>query len=262
MLLRTRHWGPEKPGQVVCLHGLTQHAGVFDGLAKSLAAQDLSVLGIDLRGHGGSRAEPPWNTETHVQDVIETLEEQGVERALWIGHSYGGRVAAALAAMEPERTAGLALLESPSRVPADRALQAIEIGRLDWSFATVDGALEALLSSDLMLAPPREVVAAFVRDDVRRGADGRYRFRVSPGAVVVAWSEMTLPPPPIAHAPTLLLCAASPLADTTERDTRYREVLGELLTRVEVPNGHNVLWEAPAETSDAIRKFVSQVLGP
>jgi lipase len=220
------------------------------------------MLGVDLRGHGGSGSEPPWSTATHVGDLIETLDERGVERALLICHSFGGRVAATLAATDPERTRGLALLETPHQVPPDRALRAIEIERLDWSFATVDGAIEAMLASDLMLDPPRDVVSAFVKEDVRRGPDGRFRFRVSPGAVVVAWSEMTLPPPPIVKTPTLLLSAAKPLADSAERDLRYREALGELQARVEVPKGHNVLWEAPAETCRAIEGLLARAGWP
>jgi lipase len=261
MLLNTRQWGPDGPTRVVCLHGLTQHAAVFDTLGQHLAAQGHSVLGVDLRGHGSSPSEPPWNTETHVQDVLETVAEAGVEEAVWIGHSFGGRVAATLAAAEPERTRGLALLETPPRVAPDRALRAIEIERLDWSFATVDGAIQAMLASKLMAAPPRDVVEAFVKDDVRRGPDGRFRFRFSPGAVVVAWNEMTLPPPPIAPTPTLLLSAAKPLADTEARDSHYREALEErLLASVQVPNGHNVLWEAPAETAAAIDDLLATAM--
>lgn len=259
MHLETRQWGPDKPDRIVCIHGLTQHAGVFDPLGERLAAQGYSVLGVDLRGHGASGSEPPWNTATHAQDVIETLDEAGVQRALWVGHSYGGRIAATIAAMEPERATGVALLEAPSQISPERALRAIEIERLDWSFATVDGATEAMLSSELMVVPPRDVVTAFVKDDVRRGADGRYRFRFSPGAAVVAWSELTLPPPPIASVPTLLVCAAKPLMDTSERDKQYREELGDLQTRIEVPAGHNVLWESPAETLGAVEEFVAKV---
>jgi hypothetical protein len=32
--------------------------------------------------------------------------------------------------------------------------------------------------------------------------------------------------------------------------------LGDLLTTVTVPNGHNVLWESPAETIEAIEQFL------
>lgn len=259
MVLNTRQWGPEAPDRVVCIHGLAQHSGVFDGLGQRLAAGGHSVLGVDLRGHGGSGGEPPWNTETHAQDVADTLEDAGVERAILVGHSYGGRVASVLAAAESERSRGLAMLETPGSVSPARALRAIEVERLDWSFATVDGVIEAVMSSDVMVAPPREVVTAFVKDDVQRGPDGRYRLGFSPGTVVVAWNEMTLPPPPIAPIPTLLVCATKTLVDTSERATHYSETLGELLTRVEVPNGHNVLWESPAETLNAIESFITKI---
>lgn len=258
MLLNTRQWGPEAPKRVVCLHGLTHHSAIFELLGERLAAAGHSVIAVDLRGHGRSGSEPPWNTDTHVEDVIETLERAGVEQALWIGHSFGGRVAATLAAAEADRTEALVLLEASLRVAPSRALRAIEIERLDWSFATADGAVNAMLASDLMVAPPRDVIEAFVRDDLRKGPDGRFRFSVSPGAVVVAWSEMTLPPPPIARTPTLLVSAAKPLADPGERDRCYSEALGELQTRVEVPNGHNLLWESPAETIGAVEAFIER----
>lgn len=256
MLLKTHQWGPEEDARIVCIHGLSQHGRIYESMGRHLAAQGHSVLAVDLRAHGRSGSEPPWNVETHVGDVRETLAERGVERALLIGHSFGGRVAAALAAADPELVRGIALLETPHQVKPDRALRAIEIERLDWSFATVDGAVEAMLASELMSEPPREVVTAFVNEDVRRGPDGRFRFRVSPGAVVVAWSEMTLLPPPIASVPTLLLSAASPLADSAERDALYEEALGDLQTQVRVPKGHNVLWEAPEETTRAIENFL------
>lgn len=256
MLLNTRRWGPEAPQRIVCLHGVTHHSAVFETLGKGLADDGHSVIALDLRGHGNSGPEPPWNVDTHVADVIETLDDEGVEQALWIGHSFGGRVAAMLSAVEADRTQALVLLETALQVNPGQALKAIEIERLDWSFATADGAVNAMLASDRMVAPPRDVIEAFVRDDLRKGSDGRFRFSVSPGAAVVAWNEMTLPPPPIANVPTLLVSAAKPLADPTERDRRYSEALGDLQERVEVPNGHNLLWEAPGETLGAIRAFI------
>jgi pimeloyl-ACP methyl ester carboxylesterase len=256
MLLNTREWGAKTPKRIVCLHGVTHHSGVFETLGERLAGDGHSVIALDLRGHGRSGSEPPWNTDTHMADVIETLDEKGIERALWIGHSFGGRVAATLAAVETDRTEALVLLETALQVDPGQALKAIEIERLDWSFATADGAVNAMLASDRMVAPPRDVIEAFAREDLRKGSDGRLRFSVSPGAAVVAWNEMTLPPPPIASVPTLLVSAAKPLADPSDRDRRYSEALGGLQERVEVPNGHNILWESPAETLGAIRAFI------
>ncbi len=260
MLLDTLEWGSEGAGErIVCIHGLTQHAGVFRPLGEEQAGRGRSVLAVSLRGHGGSPVEPPWDLGTHVDDVLETLAASGVERAIVVGHSYGGLVAAALAARAPEKVTALALLETPGKVPPAHALRAIEIERLDWSFATVEGATEAMMMSDVMTNPPRDVITAFVKDDVRRGPDGRFRFRFSRGASVVAWNEMTLAPPPVAEVPTLLVRAATPLVDATERLAEYEERLGDRVSLVEVPNGHNVLWEAPAETLGAIDSFIEEV---
>jgi len=256
MILKTHRWGPDSTDSVVCVHGITQHGRVFDRLAKRLAAQGRSVLAVDLRGHGDSGREPPWNAATHVDDLFETLDAEGVGRVTWIGHSLGGRLVAEAAARETERSDRLVLLDPGLEVPPERALRSAEIERLDWSFASVDGAVNALLSNDSMVAPPRDVVTAFVRDDVRKGPDGRFRFRFSPGAAVVAWSEVTLPAPPIAQLPTLVLCATVSLYDGSEQEARYREALGDRLTLETVPNGHNVLWESPEQTIGSIERFL------
>jgi len=258
MLLKTHRWGGEDPDRVVCVHGLTQHGRIFDGLAQRLVAQGRSVLAVDLRGHGSSGRKPPWSTATHVDDLLETLDAAGVERIGWVGHSFGARLAAEAAIRAADRTDSLTLLDPGLEVPVDRAMRGAEMDRLDWNFATVDGALNALLSSETIVSAPREVVAAFVRDDVRKGADGRFRFSFCPSTSVVAWSEMALPAPPIAPIPTLLVRAAVPLYDARSQVDRYRETLGELLTEVTVPNGHNVLWEAPEETIGAVERFLGQ----
>lgn len=255
MLLNTHRWGAADADCVVCVHGLTQHGGVFDALARRLTESGRAVVAVDLRGHGESGSEPPWNQETHLADLTETLDALGVERVTWIGHSFGGRLAAAAAARRGRRDEPLVMLEPGLQISPARALQSAEIERLDWSFATIEGATQAILSSPSIVAAPRDVVAAYVEDDVRKGLDGRYRFRFSPAAAVVAWSEMTLPPPPIAICPTLVVRASATEVDEALR-ILYEEALGPLFTMVEVPNGHNVLWESPGQTLEAIERFL------
>lgn len=262
MVLNTRKWGSPGDDCVVCIHGVAQHGGVFAGLAERLVASGRSVMAVDLRGHGDSGRKPPWNTTTHVRDVLETLDAEGVERVTWIGHSFGGLVAASLAAESVERSEALVLLDPGLEVPPERALRSAEIERLDWSFATLDGAVNALLSNEAIVASPREVVEAFAKGDVRKGPDGRFRFGFCPSTVVVAWSEMTLPAPPIARVPTLLVIAEKPLFDSSRQQQRYEEELGDLLTKVVAPNGHNVLWESPEETLGAIESFLGPVAEP
>jgi lipase len=254
--LKTHVWGGPRSESVVCIHGITQDGEIFEDLGRRLAERGRGVVAVDLRGHGASGREPPWDTGTHVDDVLETVTALGVESAVWLGHSFGGRVAATLAATSAERTASLVLLEPGLGVPAKRALQRAEIERLDWSFATPDGAANALLSNDTMVATPKAVVDAFVQRDVRKGPDGRFRFRFCPSAVVVAWSEMTRPAPPVASVPTLVVEAEVPLFPGEIQASRYEDTLGDRLTWVKVPNGHNVLWESPEETTAAVERFL------
>ena len=256
MILKTHQWGPQKPNAIVCAHGISQHGGIYTGLGERLAAAGHSVLAVDLRGHGDSGKEPPWNTETHVDDVLETLDAQGVERASWVGHSFGGRVVSALAARASERTEALVLLDPALEIEPAQALRSAEIERLDWSFATVEGAINALLSNEAMIDPPQDVIREYVQQEIRKGPDGRYRFRFSPSAVVTALSEATLPAVPVTKVPTLLVIAAVSLTAAKLKKERLHEALGDLLTEVVVPNGHNVLWESPEETISAIEGFV------
>jgi lipase len=257
MRLHTRSWGQKDGEPVFCVHGIGQHGGVFEPLGRRLAELGFRVVAVDLRGHGRSLRQPPWNVETHVADLIDTCNGLGLQVAGWVGHSFGGRLVAALAARAPQRTSRLALLEPGLQVSAEHALQRADIDRLDWSFATVDGAVAALLSADGVIATPHATAMAFAQGDMQRGPDDRLRFGFAPGAVVVAWSEMTLPPPPIARVPTLLLHASAAVLEGPDPEASYREALGPLLTVAEVPNGHNVMWESPQETVAAIESFVT-----
>lgn len=257
MLLHIRQWGSGGGAEsVVCVHGIAQHGGIFEDLGKRLSEDGYQVISVDLRGHGASNREPPWNTDTHVDDLLETVDSLEIQSATWIGHSFGGRLVAALGARAPERVDRMALLDPGLSVPPAHALRSAEIDRLDWSFASVDGAVNALLSADTIAAAPRETVTAFAADYLERGSDGRFRFRFSPAAVVVAWSEVTLPPPEIAQLPTLLVRPVTSSIHSRPEDRRYRDALGSLLVIAAVPHGHNVLWESPTETITAIVGFL------
>ncbi len=258
MVLSKREWGPGGADPIVCVHGLTQHGGIFERLARRLVEDGYRVISVDLRGHGESGHEPPWTTDTHVDDLIETADAHGVGQAIWIGHSFGARMIAALADRAPERVDRMALLDPGLDVPAAYALKSAEIDRLDWSFGSVEGAVNALLSADSIVAAPKDVVTAYVVGDLRPGPDGRLRFGYCPSAVVAAWSELALPAPAIASLPTLVVRPVTSNIHNRADDRRYRDALGSLLTMAVVPNGHNVLWEAPAETEAAIVGFLAK----
>lgn len=110
MRLNTYSWGHGDGSPIVRVHGVAGHAEIFRKLAEDTLA-DRPVLAMDLRGHGRSGWLPPWNLETHVADLAETAAVHAIDRATWIGFSFGGRLVAELALAEPRLVSRLVLLE-------------------------------------------------------------------------------------------------------------------------------------------------------
>jgi lipase len=234
------------------LHGVTSHGGRFHRLAQRLADR-FHVLAPDLRGHGRSPWEPPWDAGTHLADVLETL---GVRRAVWLGHSFGGRLAAEVAARDGGRMERLVLLDPALQVLPHVALDMAELERSDVSFASVEDAVQARYDSGRVLLAPREVLLEDEAEHLEQGADGRFRYRYCKSAVIAAWSVMASPPPPPAAVPTLLLLGAQSWLTLDEQAAAYSAALGDLLELITVPGGHTVYWDALDDTAAAVDAFL------
>jgi lipase len=250
--LHLHEWGDPQGAPIVCLHGITGHGGRFARLAARLGGS-YRVLAPDLRGHGLSGREPPWDLDTHLADVVETA---GVETATWIGHSYGARLVGELAARDPQRVERAVLLDPALQVLPHVAEQMAEEDLRDVSFATVDEAIDARLASGRLFHTPRELLEDELPAFLEQGRDGRIRYRHFRPAVAVAWSEMAKPPPPYARVPTLLVLGAQSWIVSDEQREEMQRQLGDLLEVVTVRGGHVVLWDALDETADAVRAFL------
>src|SRR5436309_7970401 len=116
MRLHVHEWGDRDAPPLVALHGVTAHGRRFQRLADERLASRFRVIAPDLRGHGRSDWEPPWTFETHVADIVETLDALGVDQADIVGHSFGGRLVLELAAAHPTRVRRAVLLDPAIRV--------------------------------------------------------------------------------------------------------------------------------------------------
>lgn len=240
----------------MCLHGITAHGARFRHLAEERLS-GFRVLAPDLRGHGRSEWEPPWRLDRLVEDVLETVERLGLARADWLGHSFGGRVAFELAAAAPVRVCRLVLLDPVVWVPPPIALARAEEARVDESFAGPDEAVERRLASGTVLHTPRVLLEEEAAEHLACGEDGRFRFRYSRAAVVAAFGEMALPPRLDGlRAPTLVVRGASSDVCPDAALEILRGAAGSDFESVDVPGGHNVLWDAFGDCADAIERFL------
>src|SRR6266508_1727343 len=122
MTLHVHDWGAPDAPPLLCLHGVTSWGGRFRRLAEE-RLDAFHVFAPDLRGHGVSEWEPPWNLGTHIGDLIETLDALHLDRVDVVGHSFGGRLALELAARWPERVHRLVLPDPAVWVPPPVALE-------------------------------------------------------------------------------------------------------------------------------------------
>lgn len=97
---------------------------------------------LSLPGFGGTPEPPrPYTVGDYADEVLATMEREGVENAVFVGHSFGGRVALEIAAKHPEKAVALALVDSAglkprrgvayhARVAAHKLLRALGFGGL------------------------------------------------------------------------------------------------------------------------------------
>ncbi len=248
MLLSTTEWGDPAGKPILCLHGVTGHGRRFRRLAEE-RLQAYRVVGVDYRGHGRSGWEPPWSVEQHVADLLETADALGIPDAAWIGHSFGGKLVAEVAARHPDRVVCAVLLDPAMQIDVAVASERADMTRADVSFATADEAIEARLSDGSLFTTTRETLEEEAREHLVECADGRLRWQYAPAAVIVAWSEMAATTPPWPRCSTLVVCGERswiPVPVPARNGS---------ITRVDVPGGHSVLWDDFDATADAIVQF-------
>jgi len=256
LTLALEDWGQPGSPRVVCLHGVTGHGRHFARLAAE-ALDGFHVLAPDLLGHGSSPYEPPWSIEAHLNAVVATV---GVEPAVLIGHSFGGRLAYELAARAPKLVPRLVLLDPAIRLLPHVALFAAENARKDRSYVSFEEGIDRRYDESQLQDAPRELLEEELAAHLVLHEDGRYRYRYCQSAVVAAYGDMASPPPAFerVRVPTLLVLGERSYLPYDHLLDTHREALGDLLEVVVVSGGHNVLWDAPEETADAVRAFLER----
>jgi lipase len=256
MRLHLYEWGAPEAPPLVCLHGVSAHGRRFRRLAEERLARSFRVLAPDLRGHGRSGYEPPWSIATHLEDVLETLAAAGVDRAAWLGHSFGGRLILELCGRGGEQVETAVLLDPVIQILPHVGLDFAEDAGRDLSFESEEEAIEARLAAGT--PTPREFVEEEAREHLVRSEDGRLRWRYCRSAVVTAYGEMCADPPPptVLPDPTLLVHAEQFGLVRDDQLAEYVAVLGDRLEEVRVPGGHIVYWDAFEQTADAVERFL------
>jgi haloacetate dehalogenase len=267
--------GGEGP-PVLLLHGFPETHFCWREVAPRLAGEH-AVVAPDLRGYGASRAPAGgphgegFSKSEMAGELVELMSALGHDRFAVVGHDRGARVAYRLALDHPERVTRVAVLNTvPTIEQFERMGAGPSLGFWPWFLLAQPAPFpERLLQCDpagllehvfaTWSADP-DSIAAEARDAYLRALDaatiaaicGDYRAsfhidRRQDAADRDAGRRIVVP---------LLLVTGAKEAQLADAPAIWRAWAHDV-TAIEVPGGHFVPEEAPAELTAALAEFLA-----
>ncbi len=180
---------PDAPTAMV-LHGILGSARNWLGFSRRLrhALPQWRLALVDLRNHGDSHgAAPPHTVATCVADLLAL----GLRPQAIVGHSYGGKVAAAYAARRPAGLRVACVLDTPPSIhPAAGASGEVAALMRILARVTIPAASRQAVSEAISAAGGSRAVAAWMTTNLRRQPEGGgYVWRFDLGAVAAMLAD-------------------------------------------------------------------------
>lgn len=199
-----------------------------------------NVLTVDPPGFGGDvDAEP--SLEGYANAVLAAQDARGVDRFLVAGNSMGGYVAMALAAMAPERIAGIALFGTKPSADTDEA-RSVRLGMAERA--------EAGASASELVGPMIEkLIGPSVREHAPEKVSELEGWLADAPVPGIAWAQRAMAGRPdrlqvlkdLAAPGVVVYGVEDPMMPAGEQ----RLMAGALGTLIEVPCGHLIPFELP-----------------
>ncbi len=171
-------WGEPGRRGLVFVHGGGAHAHWWTHVAARFAA-DFRVLALDLSGHGDSSHRDEYDLEQWTTEVLAVAADGDIDGLpVVIGHSMGGFVTIATAALHPDRVNGVIVCDSPVTAPDPE----VESYRLREAFGTPRTYTDPdEARARFRTVPPQEHYLPYVMDHVARRSltevDGGWQWK-------------------------------------------------------------------------------------
>lgn len=234
---------------VVLVHGLFGSLDNLGVLARELVA-DFDIVQVDMRNHGLSPRSDVMNYPAMAHDLLDTLDELGIDKATLIGHSMGGKAVMAATKIAPQRIDKLVAIDI---APVD-----YQVRRHDEIFSAINAVSEAGITS-------RQDAAATMRQHgleegviqflLKSFVGGEWRFNVpalwDQYPHIVGWETV----PAWDHPALFIRGGNSPYVDESHRDALLAQ-FPQARAHVIAGAGHWVHAEKPQPVVRAIRRYL------
>lgn len=254
-------WGEPGRRGLVFVHGGAAHAHWWTHVAAPYARQ-YRVVALDLSGHGDSDWRAEYTLEQWSAEVMAVAQDAGIAGPpVVVGHSMGGFVTIATAALHSDELAGVIVLDSPVTDPdpevgSAQAGQAFGVPRV---YASPEEALTRFRT-----VPPQKHYLPYVMNHVaqrslREVPDGwtwKFDHRLF-SAFNGSIRAVALPYLPEVRCRFALLRAEFGLVTPDIGESMYQR-LGRNAPVVELPEaGHHGMLDEPLVVSTAIRTLLA-----
>jgi len=216
-------------------------------------ADDYRVVSLDLPGHGASGAErEAWSIAGLGADVQAVVEALDLKRVILVGHSMGGPVSLAAAALLPERVIGVVCVDTvhdaENRMPPGMAEQLAAQFEQDF-----EGSMRQMVPA--MFSPAADPA---VRDWVAEQALGT--DRAAAVALLRAFEDVDIPALLSGAGVPIRGVNAHPLPPVIpetkiETNRKYADYDATLIQGV----GHYLQLEKPGEVNAALRAALAEI---
>ena len=183
MKLFYRKYGEAGPPLII-VHGLYGSGDNWVSIARELA-QKFEVFVVDQRNRGQSPHSEVHDYPSMREDLREFMDDQGIDKAVLIGHSMGGKTIMSFSLEWPERVASLISVDIAPKSYSNLALASRRA-------PNHSGMIDALQSLDVEHAESREEldlelrpkigsdrIRSFLLKNVRRDSSGKFSWRIN-----------------------------------------------------------------------------------
>jgi pimeloyl-ACP methyl ester carboxylesterase len=209
-----------------------------------------TLTGLGERSHIGG---PSVGLETHVDDVVNVIEREGLDELVLVGHGYGGTVAAAVADRLPERVARLVLIASS--VPQD-ARAVIDVAP-PWLRSVVEAAAQTKDDVRVLPIPAADELGRHVAVSDMTDADRTWFWaNAAPHPVRSLERPVTLSGAGASVPTTYVRCLAD---EMVTGPVRQLPIDWEIRS---VRSGHWPMVSRPDELTDVLREAAEAAIEP
>ena len=256
---------------VVFLHGGGQTRHAWGGSARAVADAGFFAISLDHRGHGESDWDPSgdYRLEAFVADLRGVLA-QLPGKAFLVGASLGGLTALLAEGTSPEPSArAVVLVDVTPRLEPRGVMRILGFmsARPD-GFATLEEAADVI--AEYLPHRQRPTDLGGLEKNLRRGADGRYRWHWDP-KLMTAWNLEHVDPDEVRRTTDERIAAARALRVPVllvrgrTSDVVSEEVAREFLSvvphaeYVDLAAGHMVAGDRNDAFTGAVLTFLQKV---